>query len=727
MTFLNPFALFGLLAAAIPILLHLLNLRKLRTIEFSTLTFLKELQKTKIRRLKLRQILLLILRTLLVMLIVLAFARPTLRGTFAGSIGSHAKTTAVIILDDSYSMTVSDDQGELLKQAKQAAIGLLPLFKDGDEIFLVRLSSLAGSSSAYDVPLRDFTVLRRNIGEIRPTAVRRSLEEGLRIAAKLLAGTQNFNKEVYVLSDFQQGVIADEPEKSAAVEKLFSPETRFFLVPLGKRGVQNFGIESVTIPSSIFEKDKPFTVQARVGNFTGNDVQDHVISVFLNGTRVAERSIDIRRDAATPVEFSVAANSTGFVEGFVELESDEFQYDDRRYFVLQIPDRIRTLLVGTARDLQYARLALSTRTSTSESAVVLDEVPPLRMSSVEIKQADVIVLCTTQGFTAAQISELAAFVKGGGGLMLFPGAQIDPASFNALFAAGLSLPPLSAIDRPTGQPGGNGSFIEFEKTESQHPLFEGMFEPQGTQSLRRPSTTTSAQGIQLESPRIRSSARYATAPQSNPIITLTNGSAFLSEQRLGSGRLLLYAVPPTLEWSDFPTKGLFVPLLHRSVLYLARQQARSEEVLPGSEVVIRSNTPSTGPWTVRNPEKVDIVVSPVTQAFQQLVRFSATDLPGIYTVTAGTKPLQEFVVNLDPLESRIQKAKDAEIEAMLQQMGIGNSAVQREKNADNLGQTVLQSRFGVELWKYFLILALIVAIIELLVARSSKEKPLPVQ
>ncbi|HXG39208.1 MAG TPA: BatA domain-containing protein, partial [Bacteroidota bacterium] len=79
MTFLNPLVLLGLLAAAIPILLHLFNLRKLRTIEFSTLTFLKELQKSKIRRIKIRQWLLLLLRTLLVILLVMAFARPTVR------------------------------------------------------------------------------------------------------------------------------------------------------------------------------------------------------------------------------------------------------------------------------------------------------------------------------------------------------------------------------------------------------------------------------------------------------------------------------------------------------------------------------------------------------------------------------------------------------------------------------------------------------------------------
>src|SRR5262249_24336350 len=112
MTFLNPLVLFGLAAAAIPVILHLLNLRKLRVIEFSTLTFLQELQQSKIRRLKPRQLLLLLLRTLLVISIVLAFARPALRGTMLGNFGSHANSTVVYILDDSFSEGASDEHGE---------------------------------------------------------------------------------------------------------------------------------------------------------------------------------------------------------------------------------------------------------------------------------------------------------------------------------------------------------------------------------------------------------------------------------------------------------------------------------------------------------------------------------------------------------------------------------------------------------------------------------------
>ena len=120
MIFLNPAVLFGLLAASIPVLIHLLNLRKLKKIEFSTLAFLKELQKNRIRKIKLKQWLLLALRVLIILLLVFAFARPTLEGIAIGGTTSAAKTTAVFILDDTFSMSVVDADGSYLNQAKQS-------------------------------------------------------------------------------------------------------------------------------------------------------------------------------------------------------------------------------------------------------------------------------------------------------------------------------------------------------------------------------------------------------------------------------------------------------------------------------------------------------------------------------------------------------------------------------------------------------------------------------
>ena len=141
MTFLNPAVLFGLLAASIPVLIHLFNLRKLKKIEFSTLRFLKELQKNKIRKIKLKQWLLLALRIMIILLLVTAFSRPTLEGISIGGTTSAAKTTALFILDDTFSMSVVDQDGSYFNQAKQTIKNLLTQFEEGDEAALILVSS----------------------------------------------------------------------------------------------------------------------------------------------------------------------------------------------------------------------------------------------------------------------------------------------------------------------------------------------------------------------------------------------------------------------------------------------------------------------------------------------------------------------------------------------------------------------------------------------------------
>ena len=143
MIFLNPAVLFGLLAASIPILIHLFNLRKLKKVEFSTLRFLKELQKNKIRKIKLKQWVLLALRIMIILFLVTAFARPTLKGVSIGGTTSAAKTSSVFILDNTFSMSVVDNNGSYLNQAKETAKSLLDQLQEGDEAALILLSDLS--------------------------------------------------------------------------------------------------------------------------------------------------------------------------------------------------------------------------------------------------------------------------------------------------------------------------------------------------------------------------------------------------------------------------------------------------------------------------------------------------------------------------------------------------------------------------------------------------------
>lgn len=719
MTFLNPLVLLGLLAAAIPILLHLFNLRKLRTVEFSTLTFLKELQKTKIRRIKIRQWLLLLLRTLLVLLLVMAFARPTLRGPLSGIVGERAKTTAVLILDDTPSMSATDDRGEYLQQAVDAARRVVALMHEGDEIYLLKLSTLTQTGATTDIqPIRSLPMLQATLKETKLSFRSHKLEDALRLSARLLATSTNLNKEVYLFSDFQEGGVVSADASALAPESLFSESVRFFAVQIGKRQPNNIGIESVTIPTSMFEPGKAFQVRVRLINAGENAVEGFIVSLFLNGERVTQQGVDFAGRSSADVEFTVVPKSAGMLEGIIELESDDLDFDNRRYFTVDIPTSIRVLLVGTPADLQYIRLALGTREATSSSTFQMRETTTERLAVSDLRAHDVILFSNPRDLSVAQTEQLSAFLASGRGIVIFPGLQTQPVVFNADFAEKLQLPRLLGIEllRPDPARDETESFVTFDRVDFQHPVFQGMFEED---LLHGPTRRQPSPQRAVETPNVKTFARFQLPPQARTVIALANGAPFLVETPALQGRLFLFAVAPNLDWSDFPLKGLFVPLLHRVVAYLAAEP-QTGETLVGEEAVLRTRSRSTDRWVVLSPSKAETVVQPRTFGLERMVRFRDTETPGIYTLNSGSTIVRKFAVNLHPDESKTAKADGVTLDRMRQRLGIAETTWLMIEPTEEILRTILQARLGVELWKHFLLAALLVAIAEMFVARDSK-------
>jgi hypothetical protein len=200
-------------------------------------------------------------------------------------------------------MTASDDQGELLRQAKNSAESIVNLLKDGDEIFLIKLSDIS-TDGTKEIPSseRSFPAIRSALKDIKPSSIHRTIEDALRFASRLLASSKNFNKEVYVISDFQSGSLESKLNVSKSAEQLFAATTQFFLVPLGKRELQNVSVESIEIPNAIFGVNKPFVVKAKLVNHGTSDVQNYVVSIYQDGNRVAQKGVDIRSGQSVETE-----------------------------------------------------------------------------------------------------------------------------------------------------------------------------------------------------------------------------------------------------------------------------------------------------------------------------------------------------------------------------------------------------------------------------------------
>jgi hypothetical protein len=710
LTFLNPIALIGLLAAGIPLLLHIFNLRKLKTIDFSTLSFLKELQRSKIRRLKLRQLLLLILRTLLVIFVVLAFSRPTLKGSLPGGLTGQAKTTAVILFDDSQSMTASDEQGELLHQAKNAAVAVMNLLKDGDEVYLVKLSDVPVDGTA-EIPSaqRNFPAIRNALQEIKPSAMHRSIEDALRFTARLFAASQNFNKEVYLVSDFQSGSLESQTQRVKTGENLFAPATQFFLIPLGKRELQNVSVESIEIPNTIFEVNKPFTVKTKLTNHGTSNVQNHVVSIYQGGLRVGQKGVDIRAGQSVETEFTLVPKHSGFLEGKIELEDDDLEFDNTRFFTVHVPEELHVLLVGSPSDLTYLRLTLATRLTDSSASLKINQITSDRFSSFPLNNTDVVVFSNLRELTHDQSLVLKTYLQNGGGMLFFPGTQTSKDEFNAAIAGPLGISTITASDDHLMSPSAV-SFIEFDKVDLRHPLFTGMFEETGTTHRQRV----------LESPRITKSFHYLPTPKSRSIITLTNGYPFLLEEQIGSGHVLLFSVPANTEWSDLPLKGLFVPFVHRSLAYLAQRSTMERSLLAGEETTIHLRSAVPSKLTITKPGGREIFISPQLLAAEKTIRFSDDDVSGLYTVASGNLILDKFAVNIDPDESKTTPSDNQQKDALFRRFGIADKSIHTVNQVQEVQHIITESRLGAELWKQFLIAALIIAIIEMLVARDNK-------
>jgi len=724
MTFLNPLVLIGLAAAAIPVILHLLNLRKLRTIEFSSLQFLKELQKSRIRRLKIRQWLLLLVRTLLIVSLVFAFARPALRGSVAGLVGDRASTTMIVLVDDSPSMTVRSETGELFIEARKVASSVLSMAKQGDQLYVLPLSALRHESSFPQAPITASSQDVLTKMEVSSETV--PFLEAIRVGMRIAAGSSNANKELYLITDGQAAQFRahtfGKDTTSPADERL-----KVFLVTLPHRNPDNTGVTELELKSQIIARNKPITLRADVRNFGSSPSRNTVVSAYLNGTRVAQQTVNVPSEGIASVDFAIVPKRAGILDGYVQLEEDAFGVDDRRFFVLDVPDSISVLFVGSGTaDAKLATLALLPGSdSTFASLFRVHSIMESQLPSADFASVDVITLCNVRDLSDVEAERIAQFVRAGGGLLVFPGPSTDIRNCNTALFARLGVPPATApegLEKDTILPSGTG--LSFDRIDFAHPILAGLFERSG---IRKKSTPA------VESPHVRRSVGLLAGPRGRTIISLSNGRGFLVEHEAGDGRVFLCAVDAGLTWSDFPLKGLFAPLLNRTILYLAAASKPTRAFTAGEAMEFHAplrKVTDNESFTVKSPSGIEERVIPrrsIGSSFSTFVISSSREA-GVYELrrtdprrTVGTERLAAAASNIDPVESDLRSASEDDLESFRTACGITRERFHSLTDGNSFLHEIEESRYGVEMWRYLLGLAIVLALIEMALGRARKQ------
>ena len=693
MTFLNPAILFGLLAASIPIVLHFLNLRKLKMVEFSTLAFLKELQKTKIKRIKLKQWLLLLLRIAIIILLVMAFARPTVKNISLGN-SSTTKTTAVIIIDNTFSMSVLTEKGSYLNRAKQIAKNLLSNFQEGDEIAIILVGKL---SKEVSKPITNFKQVIQSIDELQISSVSKTLNEAVIKASQLIYQSKNFNKEIYLLTDLQKGRVTNSSNELTNLSGILNVNSHIYLVDIGGKKTINLGIEDLIPNNQIFERGKTVSFNARVKNYSSQTVDNSVVSLFVNGKRSAQQSLNLTGGETKEVSFETTLSDTGLVNITAELEDDEILYDNLRCFSVYVPDKISLLILTDLNDdAKFVKLALED----PQQKIKIDEKSTTQLSSLNLKDYDAIIEIGSE--KNSDWNNLAGFIDRGGKVVIMPGSQSTLLNFQKLCNA-LNV---SAPNNSFGKINSQQSPVQFDKIDFQNPLFDDLFE--------------NKKQIQFQSPDIYYYFNTSTGGKGKSVITMFNNSAFLSEYKIGNGKVFLFNSAPVLSWNNFPLKGFFAPMINKLILYSASKIKEQSNFIAGEEIIADISNHPVPQIVIQRPDGIKEFVNTDSLSNRNFLFYTKTDEIGTYKFYSGNKLLDYITVNHDPRESIAERSTDSELDDYFKRIGFEGKLIVLSPN-DDFSKIIYQSRFGTELWKHLLIAVLFLAILESIVARSSKK------
>ncbi len=743
MTFLNPLFLLGLAASALPVLFHLFARRKSRRVEFSSLRFLQKLEKTSMRAVKIRQLLLLIVRTLLVTAVVLAFARPALRGYLGGFFGSsHANSSMVLLIDNSASMSRSDDRGELLKQSKEAAAAVVGALGEGDEATVIPMASIERGKEYR--PMHTKRDVLDAINQVHIADRGATLPDGLRMASAVLARSHNVNKEVYLFSDAQKRNLYEASKASpdsGKATKLFDASTKLFTMTVGhgeQLNGRNLSLDSMRPVTTVFEPGRPITFEAWARNTTAESASNVVLSLFYNDERVAQKTIlSISGNATERVEIQGPLRGSGRVAVRAELEPDALPFDNARFAVIDVPASRRIgIFTQDASSATFVTLALSQSLAQSQTGMPftteVHRTQELRsLPSFPDRYDAIFVFLGPATLDEPDRAALKSFLASGRGAGIFLMSGLDMVSTSKQLAA-LGLP---QIVRKEGTPNDVTHYQSFAQFDFAHPFFAGMFEAIST------TGGVSGNGASLrgiESPKVFES--YAL--QSNvglSLIKLSNGSPFLSEIKTGKGDVLLFAVPPTMQFSDFPRKSIFLPLVRRAAAYASAVHSRADESaseryvttepfevdLP--HITSEEHAGVTSTVLIKAPdgtsERVPVVTSADGSARIQVTEAKVAGNYTVYRDAEAREPLSAFAVNITSDESDLRASSASEVHDYLAARMSGTPRIiPLAPGARDIAKIVDQSRYGVELWQSLLLAALILAVIELIIAREAKPR-----
>lgn len=670
-SFLNGFILPALFAATIPLILHFLSRKKARKIPFSSIKFLKIIENQRIKRVKLYQILLIVVRTLFIIFLVLAFSRPTI-STYSGGT-SNAQTTAFIVLDDSYSMQSFAYSKTYFEMAKEKVLELLSSFSNDDNVFLF--------SSSFEIPVSVYKDnIQQTLSKLEVANTRFNLAKTLSYADSIFNTFLNLNNELYLLSDFK---IHKQESDTISFRKINNFHA--YKLQIGRDiPFKNISIDTVLLQSQLYEIGKPFDISVQLTNHD-QEIAETNLNLFNGEERVSMEFIELPANESKVINIKYIPKTEGTHFLRLKIDEDDLSFDNNWYFSFYMRDEIKTLFISDylSESMKTALKILSDNTIFKFTTVHFNE-----WQGTNLDNYDLVVFNDLKNINESAISKLQNYTRSNRSLVIIPGESINLENYNTFFDAMINRPLFTSLEKAE-----NLGFFSLENQKTANVIFDALF--------RDKSST-------FTPPKV-----YRYFEQNNfdrALIRLSNNDPFITQ----TGALIVFSSSFNNSWSDMEINGLFLPLLYRSFYHAAQnRKALSDMQNIGENITFHVQGASIDKnYTIQNPagKKFSVIPKPVNNnlIFDGGISRDA----GFYILLDESKTIATTAVNHSSKELKKPYLNNNDFAFNLKSL---------EK--EDFSEQIKSARLGFELWIFCVILALLMLIAEMILIKIIEGTP----
>jgi len=637
--FINQWFLLGTGMALAPILIHLIQRRRIQQVVFGSVRFLRKFSHRVVRRRRLTELLLILLRALALLVLALAFARPffwkyTERVGAETLLGDEA---TILLMDESYSMTA----GDRMQRAKAAALELLkdaePTMKVGIGVFSTRFQLISPIGAGL-------VQARQAIRDLEPSWRGTNLSMALEQADRRLHQRAEQHRRIVLISDLQKTSWRDRGGRR------LSPGTVLTVKSVADEDVPNVLIEEVAVPRLIVAGGLPQVISARVANLSDQPLTGAEVT-FRLGAETKKKTVNIQPRSTMPVQFRCEFKTAGDASGSLSVTAkDALPEDNTAYFCVHVTPRVRVLLVnGTpnpadldADEAFYLRSALAPPDRATAFAV--RQVSADVLSVGDFDAVDVVMLANVGDVPAAVRDAMKRFINRGGGVGFFLGPRVQPETFNATFQ-GLAPCSLRALALEKGAPP-----VVISAVAAKHEVFR---------PFAGPHRGDFGTGYFVQYFGVKHSLGADVLARFN------DGSPAMVERTIGKGRSILFASGADLEWNNLCIRSIFAPLIHETARRLCAEQPAGVRNLVVTEAITYPIPSGVKTVTVtRLGEKAKTIEPADIPGAGRAISFTP-DRSGVYELNTGGG-VARFAVNLDPLEPNLKRLDPRELIASVQ-------------------------------------------------------------